>query len=91
MIKGHEAGEICNRNGCQGIIEEEERQPCSCHTGNPPCSTCTDPRAYCEECGWNQKDEDYEVFKKVYEQREADRKFYKTVPEKLRKLFGYYI
>ena len=51
IILGYEVGEICNRDGCKGTIEEEERRPCYCHAGNPPCSACTDPRVYCEECG----------------------------------------
>ncbi|TCL70603.1 hypothetical protein [Rhizobium sp. BK251] len=46
------AGEKCGRKGCAGIIEEHASDRCcSCHI-NPPCSYCTDPREYCEACGW---------------------------------------
>ena len=50
-------GTICNRNGCKGIIDEYERKGCSCHI-NPPCSSCTEARAFCPECDWQEK-EDY--------------------------------
>jgi hypothetical protein len=49
--------EICNRNGCKGIIEVEEKEGgCSCHI-NPPCSFCTDKVYSCPKCGWNSKDD----------------------------------
>jgi hypothetical protein len=54
---GYTEGEICNRNGCQGIIEEEEKRGCSCHI-NPPCPACTESRAYCPECEWNEREEE---------------------------------
>ena len=91
IILGYEVGEICNRDGCKGTIEEEERRPCYCHAGNPPCSACTDPRVYCEECGWNLRDQLIEEDRKRYKKEKEDTEFYKTVPERLRKLFGYYI
>ncbi len=50
-------GEVCNRNGCKGIIElMGTESSCSCHI-NPPCSHCTDAREYCPECDWSAKDE----------------------------------
>lgn len=50
-------GEICNRDGCKGIIGEHEKEgSCSCHN-NPPCSYCTTDTAYCPECGWESVDE----------------------------------
>lgn len=45
-------GEICNRKGFKGIIDEYDREEaCSCHV-NPPCSSCTTNRGYCPECAW---------------------------------------
>jgi hypothetical protein len=54
---GTDEGEICWRNGCQGVIAVEPVENCSCHI-NPPCSACTTPREYCPECDWQAKDED---------------------------------
>jgi hypothetical protein len=52
VYEGFTKGEICNRNGCDGIIEHERDGGCSCHI-NPPCSYCTDDGAYCPKCGWD--------------------------------------
>ncbi len=47
-------GEVCNRDGCTGIIKLYEKEGCcSCHTGNPPCSYCTTNNQYCPECNWD--------------------------------------
>lgn len=55
---GYEAGSVCNRNGCFGvIIEVERREGCSCHI-NPPCGACTEPREECPECDWRMVDEE---------------------------------
>lgn len=59
---GYAKGEKCNRNGCEGILlEHASDRGCSCHI-NPPCSYCTDAREYCNECGWEGREEqiDYE-------------------------------
>lgn len=49
---GYVFGEICNREGCKGVIDEYDRETeCSCHI-NPPCASCTANRGYCPECGW---------------------------------------
>lgn len=54
---GYLKGEICNRNGCNGIIDEHEKEgSCSCHI-NPPCSTCTDASEYCPECEWDGRED----------------------------------
>ena len=56
--KGYSKGELCNRNGCNGIIEEPPKEGCcTCHI-NPPCSYCTTQTAYCPECGWSAEDEE---------------------------------
>lgn len=45
-------GDICGRNGCNGVIALLETDGCcSCHI-NPPCGYCTTPREYCPECDW---------------------------------------
>jgi transcription initiation factor TFIIIB Brf1 subunit/transcription initiation factor TFIIB len=50
-------GELCNRNGCAGIIAEHDTDTsCSCHI-NPPCSHCVDDRNYCPVCDWQGIDE----------------------------------
>lgn len=49
-------GEICNRNGCKGIVFHEPEGCCSCHL-NPPCSFCTDDGAVCFDCGWENRRE----------------------------------
>lgn len=52
MNIGIETGEMCNRGGCNGIIEESEPHGCcSCHI-SPPCSHCVDDRHYCPICNW---------------------------------------
>lgn len=48
---GYTKGEVCNRSGCKGIIDENEHEGCSCHI-HPPCSNCVDDRAYCTGCDW---------------------------------------
>lgn len=54
---GYIKGEICNRNNCQGIIDEHEKEgSCCCHI-HPPCSYCVEDNNYCPECGWEGYDE----------------------------------
>lgn len=55
---GYEAGEVCRRNGCDGVVVEVEVEGCSCHI-SPPCGACTEDRAYCPECDWHGKDDQY--------------------------------
>lgn len=57
MDYGTETGEMCNREGCAGIIEQYETDSqCSCHI-HPPCSYCVDDRHYCPICNWQGIDE----------------------------------
>ena len=57
LVKGYSKGELCNRNGCKGIIEEYDKEGgCSCHI-NPPCSYCTEPKTYCGDCDWDAREE----------------------------------
>lgn len=50
-IEGDQEGETCNREGCAGVIEKREQDPCYCHE-NPPCKSCCQNYEYCPECGW---------------------------------------
>jgi hypothetical protein len=72
--EGYLEGETCNREGCTGIIQEIEKEgSCSCHI-NPPCGYCTEQNAYCEECGWDAKEEQREydrVQSEAYKKNEA--------------------
>lgn len=57
MEEGIEKGEVCNRNGCDGIIESAGKEgSCSCHI-NPPCSYCTTSDEFCPKCGWDAAEE----------------------------------
>lgn len=52
-----EAGHVCGRKGCKGIIQQHSSDHgCSCHI-NPPCSYCTTPREFCKTCGWEAEDD----------------------------------
>lgn len=43
-------GDPCGLDGCCGYFEIE-RDPCTCHTSNPPCSACTNAKLICTQCG----------------------------------------
>lgn len=60
MEPGYVEGEICNRNGCTGVIDIHPSENCSCHI-NPPCGACTSPRNFCPVCDWQESDE-YRVY-----------------------------
>jgi hypothetical protein len=53
---GFEEGSVCNRDGCTGHIVTRRSENCSCHL-SAPCSSCTAPRNYCDECEWEEADE----------------------------------
>lgn len=76
MEKGNIKGDVCNRDGCLGIIDEHEKEgSCSCHI-NPPCGYCTTDSSYCPECGWEPSDDiikiDPEVQKRQQEYYERE-------------------
>jgi hypothetical protein len=53
MTEGYEKGDICNRDGCDGILDEHHSDGCcSCHV-NPPCSHCVEDRSYCTKCHYD--------------------------------------
>ena len=54
---GYEEDEVCNRDGCEGIISLGEKEGCTCFLGNHPCSACCEPLEECDECGWTALDE----------------------------------
>lgn len=56
MALGYEDGDICCRDGCDGIIAVAPVENCSCHI-HPPCGPCTDAREYCHLCDWRAKDD----------------------------------
>lgn len=57
-VIGTTDGDRCGRNGCLGIILLRSPRNCSCHLGMAPCSSCTEPRFYCKECGWDEAYDD---------------------------------
>ncbi|MBB1606505.1 MULTISPECIES: hypothetical protein [unclassified Pseudomonas] len=53
---GYEEGANCNRDGCDGVIELEKVDNCSCHI-SAPCSGHENQDTWCPECGWRAKDD----------------------------------
>lgn len=51
MNIGKEQGDMCNRDGCDGQMQEHDRDGCcSCHI-SPPCGWCVHgPEIRCNEC-----------------------------------------
>lgn len=85
MEPGYLSGEICNRNGCEGVIAEHEKEgSCSCHI-NPPCSYCTTDTAYCPVCGWEPAEDikpiDPEVEKRNQEYYQKQQEEWKAAEE----------
>ncbi len=61
---GYFTGEVCNRNGCIGMIQEDPGDGgCRCHI-NPPCSYCSIDHHFCPECGWDGEQEQLLKIKK---------------------------
>lgn len=57
MTIGFNIGDLCNRQGCQGrIINQQASMGERCGCGNPgarpPCSYCTDSIYCCSYCSW---------------------------------------
>jgi hypothetical protein len=79
---GYETGEICNRDGCNGIIAEHQKEgSCSCHI-NPPCGYCTTDAHYCPECDWSAEEEQNNNERKP---SEAEIEYYKKENDKWQK------
>ena len=47
---GENEGEVCNRDGCSGLMGFNEVEGCNCFI-SPPCSRCTDNPLLCLKCG----------------------------------------
>lgn len=51
MENGLIQDDVCNRDGCTGLMQEQDNDACcSCHIC-PPCSHCTDMIFECDDCG----------------------------------------
>ncbi|AHF77940.1 Phage protein [Sodalis praecaptivus] len=48
---GYFEGDTCARDGCEGVIELEEVENCSCHL-YAPCWRHENADMWCPECGW---------------------------------------
>lgn len=56
MAHGCEEGDVCGRQGCEGVIEFQKPENCSCHLG-APCHSCTSVHLHCPECNWEAQEE----------------------------------
>ena len=56
MELGYYEGDICNREGCEGLIELEKVENCSCHI-SPPCWAHENASLCCPDCGWRAADD----------------------------------
>lgn len=94
MEIGYAKGEVCNRDGCAGIIDQHESNSgCSCHI-NPPCGYCETSREYCPVCEWDGREEqiesqkiDPEIQKKNQEYFEREQKKWDEARELFNKKF----
>lgn len=58
---GWEEGDMCNVDGCDGVLEFQPVKDCFCHI-SPPCGACVDNMPVCNECGREvEKDDDQHV------------------------------
>ena len=53
---GYGEGDKCNRDGCDGVIELNNKEICSCHI-DPPCSACLNTNKICHKCGWDERED----------------------------------
>lgn len=50
-LPGTHEGDACNREGCEGVIEDLfSDRSCSCHLVSP-CPKCVEDGGYCPKCG----------------------------------------
>lgn len=56
MRHGTEEGDICGRDGCDGVIAYTKSENCSCHI-SPPCSSCMSVKLHCPECDWKAEEQ----------------------------------
>jgi hypothetical protein len=53
MNIGTKENEVCNRDGCLGVITYEEPENCYCHI-SAPCSVCENLKLVCPKCGMSE-------------------------------------
>lgn len=86
MEYGIYKGEVCGRDGCNGIIQEREIDGCcSCHISSP-CSYCETPKEFCPECGWDANEEMNAYFEKNKKRYPPANFVYKTPQQKFDEL-----
>lgn len=74
IFLGYEQGEVCNRDGCQGILDEYDTDTsCSCHI-NPPCGHCVNSRVFCPVCEWDGGEEQQEAWAAEHKEYMSDKK-----------------
>lgn len=79
---GQSKGEICNRDGCDGIINERGKEGgCSCHTSQP-CDYCTENDSYCPKCEWDGREEQIEYEEAQRKASEGAYDFHKSMMDK---------
>ena len=95
MENGVFENEICNRNGCDGVIEAYEKEGCcSCHI-SAPCGYCTTQTEYCPKCGWSAEEEQHTCMGECYSHNNTDKnsRIHKTSEQLYNELsnekFGY--
>lgn len=55
---GMEEGDVCNREGCLGLLRVAyPEMSCRCHI-SPPCARCVGSFVECPVCGATNKDEE---------------------------------
>ena len=54
-MKELQEGDKCLHSDCLGLMLYSLSENCSCHI-SPPCSSCTNVRLTCNECGWELND-----------------------------------
>lgn len=50
---GSREGDICNRNGCKGVMVLDDVENCSCHL-RATCCQCFNRDLCCQVCGLNE-------------------------------------
>lgn len=54
---GTEEDATCGRDGCNGVLELDMADPCTCFI-NPPCSSCVDRKLWCPKCSWHEENDE---------------------------------
>ena len=54
IIQGTVEGDICNRDGCNGVLAYPPVENCSCHI-DPPCGQCIGNLLTCPVCEWEEE------------------------------------